>query len=57
MNDRMDNITLEKLIRLLREFRDPAATVNLTERAWVTALLFKQTQKVNDLSGLLFEKF
>ena len=27
------------------------------ERASVVALLFKQVQKDNDLSGLLFEKF
>ena len=55
--DRLANITLEGLTSLLREFGDPAATVTSTERARVAALLFKQVQKDNDLSGLLFEKF
>ena len=55
--DRLANMTLEGLTSLLREFGDPAAMVTLTERAKVAALLFKQVQKDNDLSGLLFEKF
>lgn len=55
--DRLANMTLQGLISLLREFGDPAATVTPTERAKVAALLFKQVQKDNDLSGLLFEKF
>ena len=50
-------MTLQGLISLLHEFGDPAATVTPTERAKVAALLFKQVQKDNDLSGLLFEKF
>jgi hypothetical protein len=50
-------MTLKGLISLLREFEDPAATVTLTERAGVAALLFKQVQKDDDLSGLLYEKF
>ena len=44
-------MTLKGLISLLREFGDPAATVTPTERARVAALLFKQVQKDNDLSG------
>ena len=55
--DRLANMTLKRLISLLREFGDPAATVTPTERARVAALLFKQVQKDNSLSGLLFEKF
>ena len=55
--DRLGDMTLEGLTSLLREFGDPAARVTPTERARVAALLFKQVQKDNDLSGLLFEKF
>lgn len=55
--ERLANMTFEGLISLLREFGDPAATVTPNERARVAALLFKQVQKDNDLSGLLFEKF
>ena len=55
--DRLADMTLEGLVSLLREFGDPAATVTPTERARVAALLFKQVQKDNDLSSLLFEKF
>ena len=56
-DDRLANMTLEGLISLLREFGDHAATVTPAERARVSALLFKQVQRDNDLSGLLFEKF
>lgn len=35
----------------------PLLTVTPMERARVVALLFKQVQKDNDLSSLLFEKF
>ena len=55
--ERLANMSLKRLISLLGEFGDPAATVTPTERARVAALLFKQVQKDNDLSGLLFEKF
>ena len=55
--ERLGNMTLEGMTSLLREFGDPAAKVTPTERARVAALLFKQVQKDNDLSGLLFEKF
>ena len=55
--ERLADMTLEGLTSLLREFGDPAARVTPTERAKVVALLFKQVQKDNDLSGLLFEKF
>ena len=55
--ERLADMTLEGLTSLLREFGDPAARVTPTERARVAALLFKQVQKDNDLSGLLFEKF
>lgn len=50
-------MTLEWLTSILREFDDPTARVTPTERARVAALLFRQVQKDNDLSGLLFEKF
>jgi hypothetical protein len=56
-DDRLGNMSLEGLISLLREFGDPTAMVTSTERARVATLLFKQVQKDNDLSGLLFEKF
>ena len=55
--ERLSDMTLEGLTSLLREFGDPTARVTPTERARVAALLFKQVQKDNDLSGLLFEKF
>ena len=54
---RLANMTLEGMISLLHEFGDPAATVTPVERAKVAALLSKQVQRDNDLSGLLFEKF
>jgi hypothetical protein len=41
----------------VREMEDPLSTVTPMERARVVALLFKQVQKDNSLSGLLFEKF
>jgi len=56
-DERLADMTLEGMTSLLREFGDPAATVTPTERARVAALLFKQVQKDNNLSGLLFEKF
>ena len=56
-DDRLADMTLEGMTSLLREFGDPTARVTPTERARVAALLFKQVQKDNDLSGLLFEKF
>jgi hypothetical protein len=56
-DERLGDVTLEGLTSLLREFGDPAARMTPTERARVAALLFKQVQKDNDLSGLLFEKF
>ena len=55
--ERLADMTLEGLTSLLHGFGDPAATVTPVERAKVAALLFKQVQRDNDLSGLLFEKF
>ena len=55
--ERLADMTLEGLTSLLREFVDPAARVTTTERARVATWLFKQVQRDNDLSGLLFEKF
>ena len=55
--DRLGDMTLEGLTSLLREMENPLSTVTPMERARVVALLFKQVQKDNDLSGLLFEKF
>ena len=40
----------------MREIEDPLSKVTPTERVSLVALLFKQVQKDNDLSGLLFEK-
>ena len=51
------DIALEGMTSLFRQFWDPTARVTPTERARVVALLFKQVQKDNDLSGMLFEKF
>ena len=47
----------EAVASFVREMEDPLSTVTPMERARVVALLFKQVQKDNDLSGLLFEKF
>lgn len=55
-DERIGDVTLEAMTSLLREFGDPAARVTPTERAKVAVLLFKQVQKDNDLSGLLYEK-
>ena len=55
--ERLADMTLEVLTSLLREFGDPAVRVTSSERARVAALLFKQVQKDNDLSSLLYEKF
>ena len=50
-------MTPEAVASFVREMEDPLSTVTPMERAKVVALLFKQVQKDNDLSGLLFEKF
>ena len=50
-------MTPEAVASFVREMEDPLSTVTPIERARVVALLFKQVQKDNDLSGLLFEKF
>ena len=50
-------MTPEGLASFVREMEDPLSTVTPVEVASVVALLFKQVQKDNDLSGLLFEKF
>ena len=42
--------------KLVRQMADPLSTVTSVERARVVVLLFKQVQKDNDISGLLFEK-
>ena len=55
--DRLANMTPEAVASFVREMEDPLSTVTPMERARVVALLFKQVQKDNDLSGLLFEKF
>ena len=54
---RLGNMTPEAVASFVREMEDPLSTVTPMERARVVALLFKQVQKDNDLSGLLFEKF
>ena len=55
--ERLGDMTPEALAGFVREMEDPLSTVTPMERARVVALLFKQVQKDNDLSGLLFEKF
>jgi hypothetical protein len=55
--ERLGNMTPEAVAGFVREMEDPLSTVTPMERAKVVALLFKQVQKDNDLSGLLFEKF
>ena len=55
--ERLGDMTPEAVASLVREMEDPLSTVTPMERARVVALLFKQVQKDNDLSGLLFEKF
>jgi hypothetical protein len=42
---------------LLMDLRIYPSSPTITQRARVAALLFRQVQKDNDLSGLLFEKF
>ena len=55
--ERLADMTPEAVASFVREMEDPLSTVTPMERARVVALLFKQVQKDNDLSGLLFEKF
>jgi hypothetical protein len=55
--ERLGDMTPEAVAGFVREMEDPLSTVTPMERARVVALLFKQVQKDNDLSGLLFEKF
>ncbi|MDB2360846.1 hypothetical protein N9V77_03420 [Porticoccaceae bacterium] len=55
--ERLGDMTPEAVASFVREMEDPLSTVTPMERAKVVALLFKQVQKDNDLSSLLFEKF
>ena len=55
--ERLGDMTPEAVASFVREMEDPLSTVTPIERARVVALLFKQVQKDNDLSGLLFKKF
>ena len=55
--ERLADMTPEAVASFVREMEDPLSRVTPIERASVVALLFKQVQKDNDLSGLLFEKF
>jgi hypothetical protein len=55
--ERLGDMTPEAVASFVREMEDPLSRVTPMERARVVALLFKQVQKDNDLSGLLFEKF
>ena len=55
--ERLGDMTPEAVASFVREMEDPLSTVTPMERARVVALLFKQVQKDNDLSSLLFEKF
>ena len=56
-DERLGDMTPEAVAGFVREMEDPLSTVTPMEQARVVALLFKQVQKDNDLSGLLFEKF
>ena len=55
--ERLGDMTPEAVASFVREMENPLSTVTPMERARVVAMLFKQVQKDNDLSGLLFEKF
>jgi hypothetical protein len=55
--ERLGNMTPEAVASFVREMEHPLSTVTPMERAKVVALLFKQVQKDNNLSGLLFQKF
>jgi hypothetical protein len=55
--ERLGDMTPEAVAGFVREMEDPLSSVTPIERARVVALLFKQVQKDNDLSSLLFEKF
>ena len=55
--ERLGDMTPEAVASFVREMEDPLSAVTPMERAKVVALLFKQVQKDNDLSGLLCEKF
>ena len=58
LNDEcLGDMTPEAVASFVREMEDPLSKVTPMERARVVALSFKQVQKDNDLSGLLFEKF
>ena len=54
---RLGDMTPKAVASFVCEMEDPLSTVTTMERARVVALLFKQVQKDNDLSGLLFERF
>ena len=55
--ERLGDMTPEAVTSFVHEIEDPLSTVAPMEWARVVALLFKQVQKDNDLSGLMFEKF
>ena len=55
--ERLADMTPEVVAGFVREMEDSLSTVTAMERARVVTLLFKQVQKDNNLSGLLFEKF
>ena len=49
--DRLGDMIPEVVASVVRKIKDPLSTVTPVERARVVALLFKQLQKDNDLSG------
>ena len=58
LNDkRLGNMTPEAAAEFVREMEGFQSTVTKSERRTVIGLLYRQVQKDNDLSGLLFEKF
>ena len=55
--ERLGNMTLEAVAEFVREMEGFQSGVTKSERRTVIGLLYRQVQKDNDLSSLLFEKF
>jgi hypothetical protein len=55
--ERLGNMTPEAVAEFVREMEGFQSGVTKSERRTVIGLLYRQVQKDNDLSSLLFEKF
>ena len=55
--ERLGNMTPEAVAEFVREMEGFQSGVTKSERRTVIGLLYRQVQRDNDLSGLLFEKF